>query len=207
MNGQLFAALNLGTANFEGNECIDINFSHADLQPISIVSNEFLLEVSKKCKFPEFTESNEISCLENKFCGGNSTVCCSFNNSSIINSTNFYISDRRHDGVNYISFSPNSKVEFLPISVFLKFSNVRTYNADHCSIQEVSKLNFEHLLKLQVLSLTYNRIKSIKHDTFTGLASLKKIMLSKVERLLQITYLIHLFTRQQPNCGNEWPSF
>lgn len=180
MNGQAFKSLRLHDAILVGNECIDANYSRKNESPLEVVAIEFLLEVSKKCGFIERPpKKNQISCLKDDCDDDYGNVCCNFDDTTVINSADFSISDGRNDDVSDISFDKNSKIEFLPITVFLKFSNVRTYNADNCLIKEISIRNFEHLFKLEVLSLAFNQIKIIQHDTFEGLNKLESISLSK----------------------------
>lgn len=175
MNDQVFKALKLNDVMLGGNECID-SYSHP-----KVVDKEFLPEVAKKCGFTERKASkNQISCLKYSIHFNTLFVTCAFDDSAAINSTDFFILDRRHDAVNSISLNENSKIEFLPVSVFLKFSNVQFYYADRCSIREIAKINFENLLKLQIVNLSFNRIKTIKHDTFKGLPKLEEILLSNV---------------------------
>lgn len=192
--------------NSEKNECIDAGYARSAELQRETVSDEFISDISKKCGFTESsTGKNQISCLiddcvvEKKHfllpTSTVSTVCCSFGISSVINSTDFIISDRRHDDVVEVNFNQNPKIEFLPVSIFLKFSNVQFYKADRCAIREISKRNFEHLIRLEDLNLAFNRIQTIKHDTFEGLSNLKKIMLSEfVENFLMI--FTKLFFRQ-----------
>lgn len=183
MNGQVFKGFQLLEVRLGGNECID-SYSHPKVD-----KKEFLSEVSKKCGFAEIkSRRNQISCLYHTIQFKTHFVFCVFKNSSVINSTDFFISDRRHDGVNSISFHANSKIEFLPVSIFLKFSNVQSYDADRCSIQEISKKNFEHLLKLRSINLSFNRIKTIKHDTFERLPKLETILLSNFFYLLRFSF-------------------
>lgn len=203
MNSQVFKGLKLNEAMLKGNECIDRN-SHDN-----IVGKNFLTEVSKKCGFTESKPSkNKMSCLKITFQFTTTFIFCSCcKNSSAINSPDFFISDRRHDGVNRIDLRNNPKLEFLPVSIFLKFSNVQTYDADRCSIREISKNNFEHLLKLESLNLSFNRIKIIKHNTFEGLPKLERILLSNVfKTAFTFSFSQEFFHRQQPNHVNEWTS-
>lgn len=176
MNGKAFKGLELTTATLSGNECIDKNYLNFQLR--EPVAKDLLLEVSQNCGFTESAIKNKISCLKDDCGYDRKTVCCSFGDISEIDSKDFFVSDRRHDGVTDINFNRNPKIKFLPISVFLKFSNIRTYNAERCAIQEISKRNFEHLLELQTLNLAFNQIEIIKQDTFEGLSDLRTILLS-----------------------------
>lgn len=180
MNGYVFNDLPLYDAHLGENECISTVYSRNENPPVE-ADNEFLLEVSTKCGFTERPAGkNQISCLREDCGRKRNIVCCSFEKSLVINSRDFFISDRREDGVTHIILNQNSKIEFLPILVFLKFSNVQTYKADRCSIREVAKINFEHLPRLQVLNLAFNRIETLRHDTFKGLLALRNISLSNI---------------------------
>lgn len=193
MNGRLFANLQIRTASFYRNECIHKKFdflkSLKRLQGRAAIienhtlffNNELSSEVSKKCGFYEVgVEVDEISCLtdENK-------TQCRVKNSTVIDKANVTISDGRQDSVTDIEFEKNTKVEFLPILVHFKFSNVRTYRADHCSIRSITNRNFEHLTKLQNLSLANNQIEMIQRQTFEGLVRLTMIRLSNYFDLLK----------------------
>lgn len=200
MNGRAFKNLPLEHFFVDKNECIDSsyyyspyihpNFTSADVEKSK---QDLISEISKKCAFTERNfGKNQISCLKEECNGRQNNVCCSFDNSSAISSTDFSISDRRHDGVTDMNLNQNPKIEYLPILFFLKFSNIQTFNAESCKIREISKKNFEHLLKLQDLNLAFNRIESIKRDTFEGLLELKKISLSKSSAKMH--HVGHLFT-------------
>lgn len=186
MNGRLFTNLQIRTASFYKNECIHKKFDFLKSfkrwqdraaiieNHILFFNNELSNEVSKKCKFSEVgVDADVISCLTDE-----SKTQCKVKSSTTIDKANVTISDGRHDSVTDIEFERNAKVEFLPILVHFKFSNVRTYRADHCSIRTITNRNFEHLTKLQNLSLANNKIEMIQRQTFEGLERLTMIRLS-----------------------------
>lgn len=194
VNVELFKPLNLSLALFEKNDCIDADYSEPNVisitkllskQPVPVMNsqaqaNEFFVELSEKCRFNEpVVGKNQISCLKHDCDDSRITTCCSFGASAVIDSPDFTILDRRHEGVTDVKMNRNTKIEYLPNSIFLKFSNVRSYNADRCAIREISKKNFDYLSKLKDLNLAYNRIQTIKRDTFEGIPSVKEINLSK----------------------------
>jgi Leucine rich repeat len=78
-----------------------------------------------------------------------------------------------------LDFTENSKIFFLPISVGETFPNLRAYNAYDCSIQAISKQNFEGLNKLELLFLFNNQITTISKGTFEDLKALEVLDLCK----------------------------
>lgn len=107
MNGQLFKDLQLLEVTLTENECIDDDYSHSSKLPVKVGSNEFLLEVSKKCGFTESAAKKRVSCLKDDCGDGKNKVCCIFDKASVIDSRDVQISDRWHDAVTDISLNQN----------------------------------------------------------------------------------------------------
>lgn len=74
-----------------------------------------------------------------------------------------------------ISSIRSEGMKYLPIQVHLTFPNIEDYVAYYCDIVEVSKANFENLIKLKTIYLNGNKIEIIGSDTFYGLVNLNYI--------------------------------
>lgn len=123
---------------------------------------------------------SEISCEEVVQWGLNNVRTCEMNKLSSINASNVIIAGAKDEDVFEIDFSGNRKIEMLPVLIVVKFPKLRQYSAWLCSIRKISKINFFQLTHLEWLDLSYNRIKIIRDDTFSGLSSLKKIDLCEL---------------------------
>lgn len=71
------------------------------------------------------------------------------------------------------------KVTALPVDFDNRFPNLELYNASSCSIQSISKENFEDMKNLQYLYLDNNQIETIARDTFSSVTSSIMIHLRK----------------------------
>lgn len=92
------------------------------------------------------------------------------------------IVDERDDRVTdfTISIIGSEGMKYLPIKVHRTFPNIDNYIAYYCDIEEVSKENFENLIKLKSINLRGNKLKTIGSDTFDGLINLKFIVLGRL---------------------------
>lgn len=122
--------------------------------------------------------STEINC--EKIEQGNDVKLCYLDKTTSINSNDTAIATK-DDSVKGIFMQYNEKIRYLPVQVHKKFANLQKYFAAECSIQAISKANFEKLTKLQEIWLTTNEITSVKSDTFQGLSSLKIIKLGEFD--------------------------
>lgn len=78
-----------------------------------------------------------------------------------------------------ISLIRSEGMKYLPVKVHLNFPNLEEYVAYYCDIEEVSKENFQNLLKLKSINLHGNKLETIESDTFDGLTNLEYIGLGK----------------------------
>lgn len=76
----------------------------------------------------------------------------------------------------YLSY----KISHLPENVAESFPNLEIYEANTCAVTEITKQNFNGLVKLKVLFLAGNRIETIADDTFESLVALELINLSEL---------------------------
>lgn len=74
----------------------------------------------------------------------------------------------------------NKNIRFLPENLAEKFSNLIIMWAQSCSIEKISKKNFQGLNKLRGLALSSNFIEQITSDTFEDLVSLTHLYLGEL---------------------------
>lgn len=91
----------------------------------------------------------------------------------------FTVATPVNQSVDTLTFSGNPRIEYLPLRPFRKFPNLENYLAENCSILEIWWKNFEKLENLTRVSLSGNKIESIRSNTFQGLANLQFVDLSK----------------------------
>lgn len=171
MNGLAFKFLpSIKILSFTSNECITENFENATAQFISD-------EVSKKCKFDEepISENSGLMCEAiSTSVRYNDIVTipgefCLLNGNTVIDKrgeTFYPMLDQQTIG---LFFQNNKKVEYLPIMVHRVFPNLADYRAEECSIQEISRKNFEKLYQLRIVMLGGNQIERVQSDTFADL--------------------------------------
>lgn len=70
------------------------------------------------------------------------------------------------DSVNAITFWNNKNIFYLPVKTGEKFPNLAIYWAQNCSINDISKLNFVGLSKLERLYLGKNAIERLPATHF-----------------------------------------
>lgn len=105
-------------------------------------------------------------------------VACSVGNTTEINQDNVIFSGNKKFVVNLLWFERNDKIIFLPVKVYEKFPNLKTYSAFNVGIREISALNFEKLWDLGILNLSGNQIEFIPDDCFKKLHKLFETNLS-----------------------------
>lgn len=117
-----------------------------------------------------------------------------------INSANTIIAES-DETVEAMWMHENKKAFYLPNKISEKFPNIVLYQADRCSIKEISKDNFHGLTKLRELDLSENQIESLTDGTFDGLLNLHFLRLSiTLKVLLSPPVLqIYIFRRKQQN--------
>lgn len=76
----------------------------------------------------------------------------------------------------YIS---SEKIIHLPVKVAETSPNLLVYSTHSCSVKEISKQNFNDMVKLLWLRLINNQIEKIASGTFEDLAALEKLDLSE----------------------------
>lgn len=179
MNGRLFKPLmGLRILNLLSTACISKKFKKAALQSIPE-------KVNAKCRFEEEEISDlGLICetLLQKVRGTDfpsSGDHCLMNGSAVIykkDETFHFMLDRSVIG---LDFNNNKKIEYLPVKVHRVFPNLKEYMADHCSIREISRKNFEKLYEIKAIMLEHNQIEKLPSDTFTELPLLLVIGLRK----------------------------
>lgn len=132
--------------------------------------------VSKNCGYKEFF-SEEVAC--EKYQDSDNYDTCLMTNQTEISFTNFIIANLKDEEIEGIKFEGNKNIRFLPYKIYLQFPNLVIYNAERCSIKQISMQNFENLRSLKSIELRFNRIKKISGDTFKGLDNLRSVDLSK----------------------------
>ncbi|CAG9809783.1 unnamed protein product [Chironomus riparius] len=79
--------------------------------------------------------------------------------------------------VKALEITHNKNIEYLPVKVYEKFSNLAAYSAYNSAIKEIRYENFENLFKLQKLVLENNKISHIPKDAFKNLNYLKYLLM------------------------------
>lgn len=74
-------------------------------------------------------------------------------------------------------YNHNDQAHHLLDKVVEKLPNLVYYSAEECSVKEISKRNFNGLVKLRFLNLKFNRIEKIANDTFQSLINLEFLSL------------------------------
>lgn len=122
-------------------------------------------------------ENIEINCERiDRF--GSVEKCCYLNDTTVIVDINVTLGGLEIADVHGISFVQNKKIQRLPVKIYKKIPNLVFYWISSASIKEISALNFEKLLTLEVLDLSDNQIEFIPDYCFQGLSKLSKIDLS-----------------------------
>jgi len=121
----------------------------------------------------------EISCEERNVNAKKEIATCNINLSAIIDFPGYRITSNRNETIETMRFESNKRIQFLPVSSNDKFPNLAVIDACNCSIQSISKENFNNLTKLKKILLSYNEISEISNETFEGLASLEEISLGE----------------------------
>lgn len=168
LNSQAFDKLPLRFVFLKSNSCIDtlfLGFREAARKAIS-----------SGCGFEEI-DTIEVSC--EKYQDYDDYDYCFMNKRTVIDSDNYVLADLKDDDVEGIIFERNMDIEYLPFKIYLQFPNLDIYKASRCSIQQISKENFEKLYRLKYIELSFNRIQKLHANTFKGLKSLERVLLSK----------------------------
>lgn len=88
------------------------------------------------------------------------------------------IPDNRSDVVQF-NAAFQEEVTALPYDFDSRFPYLEVYNASYCSVQSISKENFDDMRRLKKLYLDNNQIETIAADTFSGLSAIIMIHLRK----------------------------
>lgn len=105
-----------------------------------------------------------------------SAKLCLMNNFTVIDSNDIEMTSRRNE-IEEIVFTNNKNIKFLPIRMHQTFPNLREIIAYGCSIQNISRSNFDKLNRLRKLILENNHLETIKSDTFRDLLRLEELSL------------------------------
>lgn len=125
-------------------------------------------------------EAKEVECesVRNVNWGVGDVKTCVMQSTTLINEPGTAISP--HDeSVKGLWLSFNKRIFYLPVNVAGTFPNLELYTTWGCSVQEISKRNFNGLVKLKWLFLSDNQIEKIASGTFKGLAALELLWLGK----------------------------
>lgn len=111
--------------------------------------------------------------------GINSVTSCLMNISTVIDSEGFTITTPVTMSVEGLSSFGNRKIKFLPENLAEKFPKLLIMWAQSCSIEKITKKNFQNLNKLLGLAIGDNRIEKIASDTFGDLLSLTHLYMGE----------------------------
>lgn len=159
------------------NECISMSFNANNASDKAYMFKF----INDRCGFHELEDATSVKICENIQDPDHfpQLSTCTANETTMINSDDMTIADRRSDFIENLNFQGNKKIEFLPIRTFWKFPQLAFYFASDCSIRNVSKKHFERLDRLRILHLRRNLIENFKSDTFRGLTNLVSLFLCK----------------------------
>lgn len=104
---------------------------------------------------------------------------------AVIKFRGYFMATPRDETLWAIFYERNKNVEFLPENTKEKFPNLVMYDASHCALKAISKVNFNGLMKLKYIWLGNNSIEVIKDDTFEGLKSLLKLHLGEIANMIR----------------------
>lgn len=115
---------------------------------------------------------------------GRMSKCCHVTDTEILHddSTFLAVEDISVDGLqirNTDGFDLLPVSHFLPVRIYRSYPNIIGIYAGGQKLKEISKKNFQRLLKLEYLFLNNNNIQKIKSDTFEGLIKLKTVNLGE----------------------------
>lgn len=170
INADLFEVMIfLNTVILESNQCIDENFV-GEKGILAIAAR-----INNRCKFQDAAKEVKCFSISNGCTDWTTGACCDMSRGTAIGSPNTIISGAQNTEMLRMHFSGNKQIQFLPVSVAIKFPNIIHYWARACSIQKISKLNFVGLEMMSNLWLASNEIETIMSDTFEGLKALQNI--------------------------------
>lgn len=98
---------------------------------------------------------------------------------TIIDSEGFLITTPADSSVEGFASYGNKNLKFMPENLAEKLPNLIIIWAQSCSIEKLSKKNFQNLNKLRGLALSNNLIEKITSDTFEDLVSLTHLYLGE----------------------------
>lgn len=83
---------------------------------------------------------------------------------------------RGNEDVNNLDFT-NGEVRFLPINMSNAFKNLRKLKANNCGMIGISRSNFNDLIYLKEIDISFNSLSSIPENTFNVLVVLENLEL------------------------------
>lgn len=131
-----------------------------------------------------YVAANTITCESIGSCStsdDHNDVCCIMTKKTKIDEARYIIGNKKNGTVQALDFNNNRNINFLPIRVVLVFPHIVEYDARNCSVQSISKANFERLHYLKLVYLQGNQIQALSSDTFDGLNNIEDIDLGKLE--------------------------
>jgi Leucine rich repeat len=193
MNGAAFQGFNkIKYISLELNECISEKLNG------SSGIKAFQQKVTKKCAFDEAKPgTNQVACedVQSKSHTVEPTFLevkiCFMDKISSIATTGVTFPDTRDDSIQGLILSENKNIFYLPERTGTKFVSLLFYEANYCSISDISKENFDGFKNLKRLELKRNTIEKISSDTFKELTRLIILDLGKVERFFSFRKLFY----------------
>lgn len=131
-----------------------------------------------------YVKANTITCESIGSCStsdDHNDVCCILNQNTEIRGPSITIDNRKNGTVQAMDFNNNRNVDFLPVRIYLVFPHIVEYDARNCSVQSISKANFERLHHLKLVYLQGNQIKAVSSDVFHGLNNIEDIDLGEFD--------------------------
>lgn len=187
MNGAVFAnLLRLVIVDLRGNVCIDKYFETERAPSI------FRRRISTNCASTENTEK-EISCKDWTECGeimdevfyrfyNRTSGCCRLEFGTHFDSPEYeFIQNTNYTKLEILYIVHQQNIEFLSVSVYERFPNLKFFAVVNTPVQKISKKNFENMYELSMLHLERNQIEIIRSDTFEDLINLKEIYIGLLE--------------------------
>lgn len=180
----------LSYLTLEANECINKTFENwTDIQ-LNLMSHlenctfiEFSLPPTKDLYLTISKEQQKPLVCEKITSDdkhGEKRKKCLMNQVTTISTDNVELAIPEDLNMTVLDFTFNNGILFLPVLVKKSFPNLRFFYANLCSVQEISKKNFENLNDLRYLSLEANFITKIRSDTFEGLSKLDYVSLGEI---------------------------
>lgn len=134
----------------------------------------FIQIIAIASTFDSLTAARSVKCEQFR----DFAKLCLMNNFTVLDTNDITVTSTRNE-IEEMVFTGNRNVKFLPILVYQTWPNMREITAYGCSIQNISRSNFDKLNQMRRLQLENNQIEIIKSDTFRDLVRLESLNLGK----------------------------